>query len=320
MHGDAGHIPVMLDEVVAAAAPGAGDVVVDGTFGAGGYCRGYLEAADCKVVAIDRDPDAAVRANGFLKEFPEQFRFVAGAFGDMHALLEGVVVDAVILDIGVSSFQLDEADRGFSFLRDGPLDMRMSRDGETAADIVNGYSEEALADIIYAYGEERKSRRIAAAIVRDRADAPFETTRQLADMIERVLGRPRPQKGAKPVHPATRTFQALRIKVNDELGELERGLRGAEAVLSPGGRLVVVTFHSLEDRIVKAFMAERAGKSASGSRHMPMVVDRRLPSFALPRPHLITPSDAEVGRNPRSRSAKLRVAVRTEAEPWQEAA
>ncbi|NVJ99425.1 MAG: 16S rRNA (cytosine(1402)-N(4))-methyltransferase RsmH [Alphaproteobacteria bacterium] len=312
-----GHIPVLLNEVVTSLMPQDGEVYVDGTFGAGGYTRAVLEAAECRVIAIDRDPDAIKRAEAFKAEFGDRFDILEGCFGDMEALLEAAgvgAVDGVMLDIGVSSFQLDEAERGFSFMGDGPLDMRMAMAGESAADVVNTYDEEHLANIIYQYGEERKSRRIAAAIVKDRVANPFTRTKQLADMIERVIGRPPQRKGQKSVHPATRTFQALRIHVNDELGELERGLAGAEAVLSEGGRLVVVSFHSLEDRMVKNFMAERSGRMSGGSRHMPGPVDAGpAPTFTQQNKGAAKPGDAELEVNPRARSSRLRQAIRTAA-------
>ncbi|SDE52214.1 16S rRNA (cytosine(1402)-N(4))-methyltransferase RsmH [Kordiimonas lacus] len=312
-----GHIPVLLSEVVEALAPRDGDVYVDGTFGAGGYTRAVLAAANCKVIAIDRDPDAIKRAEAFRAEFGDRFDILEGCFGDMRSLLTdaGVEsVDGVMLDIGVSSFQLDEAERGFSFMGDGPLDMRMGMSGESAADVVNTYEEERLANIIYEFGEERKSRRIAAAIAKDRATTPFTRTKQLADMIERVIGRPPQRKGQKSVHPATRTFQALRIHVNDELGELERGLEGAEQVLKPGGRLVVVSFHSLEDRMVKNFMAERSGRASGGSRHMPGPVSAGpAPTFEQKNKGAVKPGGAELEVNPRARSSRLRHAIRTEA-------
>ena len=314
------HIPVLLNEIVTALEPRDGDVYVDGTFGAGGYSRAILEAADCKVIAIDRDPDAIKRAAGFAAEFPERFQILQGCFGDMASLLEqgGVgSVDGVMLDIGVSSFQIDEAARGFSFREEGPLDMRMAQSGESAADVVNTYDEAELANIIYQFGEERKSRRIASAIVKRRVDEPFETTKQLADLVEKVLGRAPRKKGKKQVHPATRTFQALRIYVNDELGELRRGLEGAEAMLGESGRLVVVAFHSLEDRIVKKFMAERGGRVSSGSRHVPGPAEAGpLPSFHLKVKGAVKPGEAELATNVRARSARLRVAMRTGAKAW----
>lgn len=318
------HIPVLLTEVIAALRPADGETYVDGTFGAGGYARAVLESADCRIIAIDRDPDAIERANAFKAEFSDRFSILSGCFGDMDGLLadagEGAV-DGVMLDIGVSSFQLDEAERGFSFREDGPLDMRMSSAGESAADVVNAYEEEALANIIYQYGEERKSRRIAAAIVRRRAEQPFERTLDLAALVEAVLGRPRPAKGRKAVHPATRTFQALRIHVNDELGELTRGLKAAEVALKPNGRLVVVSFHSLEDRLVKSFMAERSGYVPAASRHAPMPTGPDVPpSFYLEKRGVIKPSAEEEARNPRARSAKMRVAIRTDAPVMQEKA
>lgn len=315
-----GHVPVLLDEVVAALSPVAGETYVDGTFGAGGYTRAVLEAADCRVVAIDRDPDAIKRAAAFKDHYGDRFDILEGCFGDMESLLAGAgeaPVDGVMLDIGVSSFQLDEAERGFSFMGDGPLDMRMAMAGESAADVVNGYGEEELANLIYDYGEERKSRRIAAAIARDRATEPFTRTKQLADMIERVIGRPPQRKGQKSLHPATRTFQALRIHVNDELGELRRGLVDAEAVLREGGRLVVVSFHSLEDRIVKNFMLERGGAAPSGSRHLPgPAAAGPVPSFSLKNKGAVKPGDAELDVNPRARSSRLRSAIRTGAAAW----
>ncbi|WP_262694882.1 16S rRNA (cytosine(1402)-N(4))-methyltransferase RsmH [Kordiimonas aquimaris] len=317
------HIPVLLDEVVTALSPVSGEVYVDGTFGAGGYTRAVLGAADCGVVAIDRDPHAVGRAGAFVQEFGERFRICEGCFGDMDTLLSKAgtpTVNGIMLDIGVSSFQLDEAERGFSFREDGPLDMRMSAEGESAADVVNTYDEGALADIIYQYGEERKSRRIASAIVKRRDAEVFSRTLDLANLIEAVLGRAPVQKGRRSVHPATRTFQALRIHVNDELGELRRGLRAAEAALAEGGRLVVVSFHSLEDRIVKSFMAERSGRVPSASRHMPATVGTGpSASFSMQSAKVVKPSRDEEQRNPRARSARLRVAIRTSAQAWHDA-
>jgi len=314
------HIPVLLDEIVDALDPKDHETYVDGTFGAGGYSRAVLEAAQCNIIAIDRDPDAIQRAAAFQKEFPGRFRIVEGCFGDMASLLakaEVPPIDGVMLDIGVSSFQLDEAARGFSFREDGPLDMRMAQAGESAADVVNTYSEEDIANIIYRFGEERKSRHIAKAIVRVREDTPFERTGQLADLVESVLGRPPRKKGQKQVHPATRTFQALRIFVNDEIGELERGLVGAEQILSEGARLVVVSFHSLEDRIVKKFMAERGGRTPAGSRHAPASAALGPPpSFYLKSKGAVKPGKRELDENPRARSSRLRAAIRTGAKAW----
>ena len=314
------HIPVLLNEIVTAIEPKDGETYVDGTFGAGGYTRAVLSAADCRVIAIDRDPDAIRRAERFAEEFPGRFQILEGCFGDMGALLTAAgvdTVDGVMLDIGVSSYQLDEAGRGFSFREEGPLDMRMAQSGESAADVVNTYGEAELADIIFRFGEERKSRRIAAAIVRQREEVPFATTKELADLVEKVIGRPPRKKGQKQVHPATRTFQALRIHVNDELGELRRGLAGAEEKLGEGGRLVVVAFHSLEDRIVKKFMAERGGRVPAGSRHLPGPADvGPPPSFYLKVKGAVKPGDVELGENVRARSARLRVATRTAAKAW----
>ncbi|MFC3053027.1 16S rRNA (cytosine(1402)-N(4))-methyltransferase RsmH [Kordiimonas pumila] len=316
------HIPVLLDEIVTALEPQDNKVYVDGTFGAGGYTRAILEAADCSVVAIDRDPDAIKRAETFAVEYPNRFKILQGCFGDMAELLAGAGVDAVdgiVLDIGVSSFQIDEAERGFSFQSDGPLDMRMAQSGQSAADVVNTFAEEDIANIIYELGDERKSRRIAAAIVRARLDQPFTRTKELADLVESVVGRPPRKAGQKQVHPATRTFQALRIYVNDELGELSRGLAGAESLLSEGGRLVVVSFHSLEDRIVKQFMAERGGRTAGGSRHMPQSTEVGLPpSFYLKTKGAVKPGKDELVGNARARSSRLRTAVRTAHPAWGE--
>ncbi|MCJ9429481.1 16S rRNA (cytosine(1402)-N(4))-methyltransferase RsmH [Kordiimonas marina] len=317
------HIPVMLAEVLATLDPKDGEIYVDGTFGAGGYTRAILEAADCTVYAIDRDPDAIRRSAALKAEFGDRFHMLEGCFGDMASLVRGAGIEAVngvVLDIGVSSFQLDEAERGFSFMEDGPLDMRMARSGESAADVVNTYDETALANLIYQYGEEKKSRRVAAAIVRARDEEPITRTRTLASIIERTLGIPPRKKGMKAVHPATRTFQALRIHVNDELGELQRGLEGAEALLAPEGRLVIVAFHSLEDRMVKQFMTERAGRLPGGSRHLPQAVDTGpKPTFELRLKGAKKPGAREEAENPRSRSARLRQAIRTAAPAWKQA-
>lgn len=306
------HTSVLLGEVLAAMNPVAGETVVDGTFGAGGYTRAFL-AAGAAVVAFDRDPTAARFAEGLPAD---RFRLVQARFSEMADELGEGTVDAVALDLGVSSMQLDEAERGFSFLRDGPLDMRMGDEGQTAADLVNTAEPAELARILYVYGEERQSRRIAAAIARRRAEQPFTRTLELADFIEKALGG---RRGAK-VHPATRSFQAIRIAVNEELSELEAGLVAAERVLKTGGRLCVVTFHSLEDRIVKTFLAVRAGRTPAGSRHAPPLSPGAPPSFQLLFNGAQGPSEAEVEANPRARSAKLRAAVRTAAPVWRDAA
>ncbi|ODT88395.1 16S rRNA (cytosine(1402)-N(4))-methyltransferase RsmH [Phenylobacterium sp. SCN 70-31] len=306
------HVSVLLGEVVEALAPAPGETIVDGTFGAGGYARAIL-ATGAKVVAFDRDPTVRRFAAGFPDD---RFRLVEARFSEMDAVLGEGHADGVALDLGVSSMQLDEAARGFSFMHDGPLDMRMGGDGPTAADLVNTADEAELARIIFVYGEERESRRIARAIVRRRDEQAFTRTLELAEFVERALGG---RRGAK-IHPATRTFQGLRIAVNDELGELEAGLAAAERVLKAGGRLAVVTFHSLEDRIVKAFLGERAGRTAGGSRHAPPVAATAEPSFRLLFNGARGPGDDEVKANPRARSAKLRAAVRTEAPVWRVAA
>jgi 16S rRNA (cytosine1402-N4)-methyltransferase len=288
-------------------------VYVDGTFGRGGYSRALLAEADCHVVGIDRDPQAVAHGRALEQDinFGGRLRVLDGCFGDMVALLADVGVervDGVTLDLGVSSPQLDEAERGFSFLRDGPLDMRMSLHGASAADLVNTLDEGDLADVIYRYGEERRSRHIARAIV---AARPIHTTLQLASVVHSVMRR-----SPDGIDTATRTFQALRIAVNDELGELERGLAAAEALLAPGGRLAVVSFHSLEDRIVKHFLRVRSGGEAGGSRHRPDSAPGRAPTFTLISKKPIMADADEAAGNPRARSAKLRAAVRTEAPAW----
>jgi len=312
------HAPVLLDEVIEALAPKAGDVVIDATFGAGGYTRAIL-ATGARVIALDRDPTVQRHADAVANDFPGRFQLVRTAFSGLsEAFAETgeAKLDGAVFDIGVSSMQLDEAERGFSFMRDGPLDMRMSGEGESAADIVNGWDHGPLAHILKQYGDERQSGRIATAILRRRIAQPFARTLDLADVVERALGG---RRGA-PTHPATRTFQALRIAVNDELGELTRGLEAAERTLSPGGRLAVVTFHSLEDRIVKAFLTERSGNAPGGSRHAPVAIETRKPSFTLQFKGAREAGDAELAVNPRSRSAKLRAAVRTGAPAWKAAA
>jgi 16S rRNA (cytosine1402-N4)-methyltransferase len=306
------HVSVLLDEVVASLKPAPGETIVDGTFGAGGYTRAFL-AAGASVIAFDRDPTA----QRFAQDLPaDRFRLVERRFSEIDAVVGEAAVDGVVLDIGVSSMQLDEPERGFSFMRDGPLDMRMADHGQTAAELVNTAEPAELARILYVYGEERQSRRIAGAIARRRAEQPFTRTLELAEFIEKALGG---RRGAK-VHPATRSFQAIRIAVNEELAELEAGLVAAERSLKTGGRLCVVTFHSLEDRIVKTFLQVRAGRTPAGSRHAPPVEATQAPSFQLLFNGAQGPSDAEIEANPRSRSAKLRAAVRTAAPVWREAA
>ncbi len=310
---DARHRPVMLAEVLSALTPRDGGIYIDGTFGAGGYTRGLLDAADCKVLAIDRDPDAIKGGAALVAAFPDRLTLVDGRFSDMEDLAHrfGItMIDGAALDIGVSSMQIDEAARGFSFAKDGPLDMRMEQSGPSAADVVNQAEADHLTRIIGILGEERKARAIAHAIVKARAEAPILTTLELVRAVERATGRQRPQDR---IHPATRTFQALRIYVNRELEELGYALAAAERLLKPGGRLAVVTFHSLEDRIVKRFFAERSGKLPSPSRHMPGRGEgeeaRFIPVF---RGHQDA-SEAETAENPRARSAKLRAGERTAA-------
>lgn len=319
-----GHVPVLLREVIEVLAPKDGGVYVDATFGAGGYSRAILDAADCTVWGIDRDPEAIARADALLRRYDGRLRLVQGRFGDMQALLgaSGVTqADGVAFDFGVSSMQIDAAARGFSFRFDGPLDMRMEQIGPSAADLVNGLSERELADVIHYLGEERRARAVAKAIVIARATAPIERTGQLAEIVRGVLRGPRKgPRGQEPIDPATRTFQALRIKVNDELGEITRGLVAAEALLAAGGRLAVVAFHSLEDRLVKDFLRRRSGRAPAGSRHLPDSATRRAPSFRLVTGGVVTPGEAEIAANPRARSARLRGAERMAAPAWGEAA
>ncbi len=303
------HIPVMLNEVLASLAPRDGEVYLDGTFGGGGYARAILESARCTLWAIDRDPEAIERGASLLAQFPGRLHLLHGQFGDMVTLLaqSGVTaLDGIVLDLGVSSFQIDEPSRGFSFRHDGPLDMRMGKQGTSAADLVNTLAERDLADVLYELGEERASRRIAHAIVTARLEGPVETTGRLADIIRSVLP---PDRSGN--HPATRSFQALRIKVNDELGQIEAALAQAVGLLAPGGRLVVVAFHSLEDRIVKRFMTQAAGRTGSPSRHDPAgLKTREAPDFRLLTARALRPGSSESDRNPRSRSARLRALER----------
>ncbi len=315
---DAPHVPVLLPEVLEALAAAPGRMVIDGTFGAGGYSRGILQEG-AEVLALDRDPTALRFAQPLAAEFGPRFRFSESRFSEMEAALRAAgqeQCDGVALDLGVSSMQLDEAERGFSFMKDGPLDMRMGADGPSAADLVNSLEPSELSRIFFVYGEERQARRIAAALVRRRAVEPFARTLDLAESVEKAVGG---RRGA-PIHPATRVFQALRIAVNQELSELEAGLDAAERLLRTGGRLAVVTFHSLEDRIVKAFFTERAGKLPAGSRHLPPSAAGPQPSFDLLFKGARAPGEAELAANPRARSAKLRAGVRTAAPAFRRAA
>jgi 16S rRNA (cytosine1402-N4)-methyltransferase len=305
------HAPVLLAEAMDALGLKDGGVYVDATFGGGGYSREMLARADCRVIAFDRDPDAIARGAELSESAKGKFILHQGRFGDL-ALDE--LVDGVVFDLGVSSFQLDQAERGFSFQTDADLDMRMEKDGPSAADAVNGLSETALADLIYRYGEDDDSRRIARAIVQARAAAPITRTLAFAKLVEDSVGG---RRGAR-THPATKTFQALRMLVNDELGELARGLSAAERALKPGGRLVAVSFHSLEDRMVKHFITERADAQGRGSRYAPDLPPERAPSFTIDRKRATVASDAETSENPRSRSASLRWATRTDAPAWDE--
>ncbi len=308
------HTPVMLNEVLEQLAPQDGDLLIDGTYGGGGYARAILNTADCRLVGIDRDLDAIVRAETEAAGNPRLIPLL-GQFGEMDVIARGAGfehADGVVLDLGVSSFQIDEAGRGFSFMRDGPLDMRMGQAGPSAADVVNGMDAGALANIIFRLGEDRQSRRIARHIATRRAESPFTTTLDLAGVIETAVGG---RKGAR-THPATRTFQAIRMYVNDELGQLAKALSAAERILRAGGRLVIVTFHSLEDRIVKTFMRQRSGQQGAGSRHLPLGRKSQAPSFELPVRKAIRPTTAETDTNPRARSARLRIAIRTKAIAW----
>jgi 16S rRNA (cytosine1402-N4)-methyltransferase len=311
MSAQAPHIPVLLDEVIHALAITPGAEIVDGTFGAGGYSEAIL-AGGARVYAFDRDPDALLEGADLAGRSKGALRLYSACFSNMDDVLvaDGIAsVDGVVLDIGVSSMQLDRAERGFSFQKDGPLDMRMAQDGMTAADFVNEADESEIADIIYRYGEEHRSRRIARSIV---AARPITTTAELAAIIRKAVGH----KPGAPKDPATRAFQAIRIHINRELDELNEGLEAAEKLLKPGGRLAVVTFHSLEDRIVKQFLRRRSGAEGAGSRHIPMVADAGpAPTFDK-ADKAVRPSDAEVARNPRARSATLRSATRNIAPAW----
>lgn len=306
-HNPSEHIPVLAQEVLKGIAPKKNEIYVDATFGRGGYSELMLKAADCRVIGIDRDPTAVSVGKEFEKRYPHRFQMLKGNFSQMKELLAGIdvkKVHGITFDVGVSSPQLDVAERGFSFRNDGPLDMRMGDEGETAADIVNNASEKDLADIIYTYGEEHASRKIACAIVTRRQERKFARTRELAELIASVVPK------RDETHPATKTFQALRIAVNDELGELEKGLAAAEKLLAPKGRLAVVTFHSLEDRIVKNYLRLHSGRLSQGSRHRPMVGIKEMATFKLIKTKPMTPSEEEMKNNPRARSAKLRLAER----------
>jgi len=307
---DRPHKPVLLREVLEALAPRDGEIMVDGTFGAGGYSRAILDSANCELYGIDRDPTAVATGKKLEAEYDGRFHMVEGCFGNMAKLVPAAgaqQVDGIVLDIGVSSMQLDQADRGFSFREDGPLDMRMSMSGPTAADFVNTAEEEDIANVIYRYGEERASRKVARKIIEMRAEEPFTTTSQLARAVRSVV-----RKSKDGIDPATRTFQALRIYVNDELGELERAMDAAETLLKPGGRLVVVTFHSLEDRQVKTFMKERSGDPNKMSRRLPGEPEVAIPTFTTITRKAVTGQKDEIRANPRARSAKLRAVARND--------
>lgn len=315
-HG--GHIPVMLDEVLGQLGPRDGAIYIDATFGAGGYTSAILDAAACTVWAIDRDPDAVSAGQSLASAYGGRLTVLAGRFGEMDSLLEAHGIeraDGVVLDLGTSSMQIDTPGRGFSFRLDGPLDMRMEQDGAQAADIVNTASEYELATIIRQYGEERHARRIARAIVRVRAETPIETTGALAAIVRAAVPRGRPDRDR--IDPATRTFQALRIATNDELDEIDRGLAAAEALLAPGGVLVVVSFHSLEDKRVKNFLKTRSGGAPRPSRYLPSGdASAAAPTFDILTRRPLRPGEMEIARNPRSRSARLRAGRRTTAPTW----
>jgi 16S rRNA (cytosine1402-N4)-methyltransferase len=311
-----GHKPVMLPDVLAALQPALGEVYIDGTFGAGGYSRAILEAAACRVIALDKDPDAITGGAELTALYGQRLTLVHRSFSAMRDVVASLglqKVNGVVLDIGVSSMQIDEAARGFSFMRDGPLDMRMSQGGPSAADHVNSLDQNDLSRVIFILGEEPRARAIARAIVTARIEQPLRTTLELVRAVERATG---PQRAKDRTHPATRTFQALRVLVNGELTELAEALCAAEDILHESGRLVVVTFHSLEDRIVKRFFILRAGKEGAPSRHQPERVVLYQPSFTLPRNGAVTAREGELEDNPRSRSAKLRVGVRNVNPAW----
>lgn len=302
-----GHLPVLLAEMITALSPQSGATYIDATFGGGGYTRAILAAADCHVIGLDRDPQAILRGRELEQLYPDRFRILHGTFSDLPTLMRDISidkVDGIVFDFGVSSFQIDTADRGFSFRFEGPLDMRMSHTGQSAADVVNTFSERDLADIIYQYGEETRSRRIARAIVDYRKEQKFETTTQLSNLIKSII-----KSGKDDIHPATLTFQALRIFVNNELIEIKDGLNFSKNFLKVGGKLVAVTFHSLEDRLVKTFLREHSGRGQATSRYLPENPAQTVPLFKDVYPRGVTPSAAEISKNPRSRSARLRAGV-----------
>ncbi len=311
------HVPVLCEETINALNIVDGGCYIDGTFGGGGFTDAILSKAFCRVFAIDRDPMAISRGAPLIEKYGDRLTLIEGRFGCMEELIEirgPKTVDAVALDLGVSSPQIDNPDRGFSFRADGPLDMRMGADGPTAADLVNTIDEFSLANLIYELGEERFSRRVAKAIVMARRERPIRTTNELAEIVRKVVPR---AKSSKTLDSATRTFQALRIYINDELGELDRGLIAAERLLAPGGRLAVIAFHSLEDRKIKSFMRERAGRISGLSRHDPPAIQSNFqPSFSSITKKPIRPGKLEIKANPRAQSAKLRVAERTSAPAW----
>lgn len=305
-----GHEPVMVQEVLYFLSPRDGELHVDGTFGAGGYSRAILAAADCRVIALDRDPDAVARGQSLMREFPGRFTVVRGNFSDIFKIILDTgasKVDGIVLDLGVSNMQLTNPARGFSFQHDGPLDMRMSLAGVTAENIINSQSESELADLIFEFGEERRSRAIAKAIVRARKEKPIKRTAELAEIVSRAVGR-----GGR-IHPATRTFQALRIFVNHEIEELKAGLQQTAISLSTGGRLVVVSFHSLEDREVKTFFRSRSGRAVKPSRHQPRKPFQDTSQIFVQSTHnAVKPQVEEIAINPRARSARLRAATRAD--------
>lgn len=305
------HNPVLVVEVVEALSPKADAVYLDATFGRGGYSRAILDAAPCEVIAIDRDPDAIAAGQSLCQEYDDRLTLLEGRFSQIRSLLASInvpYVDGIVFDFGVSSPQLDDAERGFSFRFDGPLDMRMEKSGTDASDFINAASEKDIADILWQFGEERASRRIARAIIEARKETDITTTFQLAKIIRAVMPRPKPGQ----IDPATRSFQAIRIYINNELEEIRAALPAAMACLKPGGKLAVVAFHSLEDRLVKTFIMNEAGKAPRPSRHLPDL-EEHPPRLKMITRKPIIPSDDEMHRNPRSRSARLRIAERTDA-------